>query len=262
MNLFFKSAFLIVPINLIAVAVIQLELISKKTGPTIREHFDNNTLLVIAHPDDETMFFGPLIVNLVEANKDLTILCLSHGDSDNLGEQRSREMVKVAHELGSRAKLEIITDERLSDGLITEWDADIASEYIHKYLMSTGTKTTVVTFDSYGVSGHPNHNSVYNALEMLRGRLRDLNGRVYHLKSVSMIRKYISFFDALANYLPRLTFGSKSTGEKQITVALNFKQYRRLRKLLALHDSQMVWFRRLYSVFSRYMFINDYILAS
>lgn len=37
-------------------------------------------LLVIAHPDDECMFFGPILVHLLEANKKFVyVLCLSAG---------------------------------------------------------------------------------------------------------------------------------------------------------------------------------------
>ncbi len=37
------------------------------------------TLLITAHPDDEAMFFGPLIANLVQYNNDIILLCLSQG---------------------------------------------------------------------------------------------------------------------------------------------------------------------------------------
>lgn len=36
-------------------------------------------LLVTAHPDDECMFFAPTVLNLVESNVDVHLLCLSTG---------------------------------------------------------------------------------------------------------------------------------------------------------------------------------------
>jgi N-acetylglucosaminylphosphatidylinositol deacetylase len=36
-------------------------------------------LLVIAHPDDETMFFAPSLVSLHELGVSVRILCLSNG---------------------------------------------------------------------------------------------------------------------------------------------------------------------------------------
>jgi N-acetylglucosaminylphosphatidylinositol deacetylase len=50
-----------------------------------------NILYVIAHPDDEAMFFVPSIIQLREKN-DLYILCLSNGNFDGLGKTREKEM--------------------------------------------------------------------------------------------------------------------------------------------------------------------------
>jgi hypothetical protein len=42
----------------------------------------NRLLLVIAHPDDEVMFFGPVLINLIKQMKNrVYILCLSPGKS-------------------------------------------------------------------------------------------------------------------------------------------------------------------------------------
>lgn len=39
----------------------------------------NRLLLIIAHPDDEAMFFSPLLIFAKEKNIDVSILCLSTG---------------------------------------------------------------------------------------------------------------------------------------------------------------------------------------
>jgi len=44
-------------------------------------HNDSNSLLVIAHPDDESMFFIPFI----RQQSNMEILCLSNGGYDGLG---------------------------------------------------------------------------------------------------------------------------------------------------------------------------------
>jgi LmbE family N-acetylglucosaminyl deacetylase len=41
----------------------------------------DRVLLVIAHPDDEAMFFGPILQRLAAHGTDLRILCLSTGAS-------------------------------------------------------------------------------------------------------------------------------------------------------------------------------------
>jgi LmbE family N-acetylglucosaminyl deacetylase len=42
--------------------------------------FLGRTLLVIAHPDDESMFFVPTIDGLVASNREVFVLCLSTGN--------------------------------------------------------------------------------------------------------------------------------------------------------------------------------------
>ena len=36
-------------------------------------------LLITAHPDDECMFFAPIIITLTQANVEVVLLCLSEG---------------------------------------------------------------------------------------------------------------------------------------------------------------------------------------
>ncbi len=58
--------------------------------------------LLIAHPDDEAMFFAPTVLALTrpETGNHVKILCLSTGNADGLGETRRRELVKSAMLLG------------------------------------------------------------------------------------------------------------------------------------------------------------------
>lgn len=37
------------------------------------------TLIITAHPDDETMFFAPVILTLLKQGCRVTVLCLSNG---------------------------------------------------------------------------------------------------------------------------------------------------------------------------------------
>jgi N-acetylglucosaminylphosphatidylinositol deacetylase len=54
---------------------------------------------VIAHPDDEAMFFVPSIRRLREHNK-LYLLCLGNGDGAGLGRIREKELIQSAKYLG------------------------------------------------------------------------------------------------------------------------------------------------------------------
>jgi N-acetylglucosaminylphosphatidylinositol deacetylase len=69
--------------------------------PTVR---NKRICLLIAHPDDEAMFFSPTVLALTrpETGNHVKILCLSTGNADGLGETRKKELVKSAMLLGVR----------------------------------------------------------------------------------------------------------------------------------------------------------------
>ncbi len=58
-------------------------------------------LLVIAHPDDETMFFGPTLLGLCrQRGADVHLLCLSNGDYRQKGRVRKKELYRACTVLG------------------------------------------------------------------------------------------------------------------------------------------------------------------
>ena len=58
-------------------------------------------LLVMAHPDDETMFFGPTILNLSrQEDTKVFLLCLSTGDYRKQGLVRKKELYAACGILG------------------------------------------------------------------------------------------------------------------------------------------------------------------
>lgn len=69
--------------------------------------------------------------------------------------------------------------------------------------------------------------------------------KIFTLSSVNTFRKYMFIFDLL----PSLLFSSN-------WFILKFSDYKLVQLAMAQHKSQMVWFRRLYVLFSRYMLIN------
>ena len=74
---------------------------SSNAFPTLR---GKRVVLLIAHPDDEAMFFAPTVVALTHPDRGnhLKILCLSNGNAEGLGERRRVELVQSAEVLGVR----------------------------------------------------------------------------------------------------------------------------------------------------------------
>lgn len=75
--------------------------------PTLR---NRSVCLLIAHPDDEAMFFAPSVLALTrpEAGNHVKILCLSTGDADGLGETRRRELQRSGVLLGLRGEEDVL----------------------------------------------------------------------------------------------------------------------------------------------------------
>jgi len=122
---------------------------------------NKNVLLVTAHPDDECMFFTPMLTALQHAN--LHILCLSTGNADGLGEKRVNELIKSAAVFGIPAnRTWCVDDPRLQDGMKQHWDTNAIVSHVTR-AVDAFRIDFVITFDDYGISGHPNHIAVAHA---------------------------------------------------------------------------------------------------
>ncbi len=121
-------------------------------------------LIVIAHPDDETIFFFPTINALISKSIKVNILCLSNGNYYNLGKVREQEMQNLCNHL-KLSSVEMINNDKLKDDLLLSWDTQIVANEISSYIQRNENKIgAIFTFDSKGVSKHPNHISVFNGI--------------------------------------------------------------------------------------------------
>lgn len=72
---------------------------------------EKDILLITAHPDDEAMFFLPMIKAMKNRFK-IHLLCLSSGNADGLGEKRTQELADCTQYLGIQRHT-IVNDENL-----------------------------------------------------------------------------------------------------------------------------------------------------
>lgn len=149
------------------------------------------------------------------------------------------------------------------------------------------TIDVLITFDSGGISSHPNHISLYHGarhfVASLTANRPGWAGPVdmYTLKSVNVARKYAGIMDVFAT-LPTTALdvwrgaGSRQGGGNNKGSSGKDKDGRRRPAALVFmhgfgaggwatareamtraHVSQMVWFRWGWITISRYMFMND-----
>ncbi|KAK5969375.1 hypothetical protein GCK32_010946 [Trichostrongylus colubriformis] len=196
-------------------------------------------LLVIAHPDDETMFFAPVLRALSAANHRVFILCVSNGNFEGLGKIRGRELQEAVQFLGvTSSDVTVLDYDAFPDG--GQWD--------HQALSNVLSVDCVLSFDAGGVSGHTNHSSCFEALQdaYTRGVIPE-DVQIFVLDSVPLLRKYTGIFDAPFS-VARSPFQYFAKGRD---IAAAWRAMRR-------HRSQFVWFRFLYMIFSRYICINTF----
>ncbi|KAM0671210.1 hypothetical protein CWI42_090250 [Ordospora colligata] len=184
-------------------------------------------LLLIAHPDDESMFFAPTLLSL---GRDVDILCLSNGNKYGKGKIREKELKNVAESVQAR-----VTISSFSDG--GDWSKTMVCMYIAKHYLLRPFDV-LITFDKYGVSGHKNHISCYEGARLF---LRTFKIQGLCLESKGIFRKY--FIDIIAG---------------KISCAVPFKMYMKPVKMMLMHESQMEWYRYIYVFLSNFMSYNDF----
>lgn len=244
------------PLIIVGVVVTQLlalyfvyVLVADVKAPFSRPIPCSRFLIVTAHPDDETMFFGPFIASEVEQNSELHLLCLSRGNYCGDGETRTQELMAAVDRLGVPSKQVTVLDwPHFADNPKSMWKIGDIREVILDYCCGRPQIEAIVTFDGYGVSGHLNHICVSEAV---RGMLDDsqFTQRVFMLESVPLLRKYCRVIEEI--------WSSKWPSE--FRYRLNADQAEKVQWALSAHVTQMVWFRRLYKLFSRYMRVNTFV---
>lgn len=220
------------------------------------EWANTNITVAIAHPDDEVMFFGPTMNRLSHPhnNNTVSIVCFSAGNAEGLGEVRKLEMAKSAEHLQVLSEhLTIFDDEKLPDSMDVDWDV----QYLAELLENTVKTDKLVTFDRKGISDHPNHKCLHDAAKLWKSQ--SSSRRVWTLTTVPIYRKYIANIDSLISYFVERQL-LQTHSENEILVIAQQAEYQRTKRIMSAdHRSQMKWFRYLWIVFSRYMYVNNLV---
>ncbi|KII84272.1 hypothetical protein PLICRDRAFT_32348 [Plicaturopsis crispa FD-325 SS-3] len=234
-------------------------------------------LLVTAHPDDEVFFFAPTLIDLHKQGVETHSLCLSNGNADGLGSVRLEELDRSLDVLGvDKARRGVVESPHLQDNITAAWDLRAVADAVKPYVLKHGI-TTILTFDTQGVSSHPNHIAIPLGLaHLLTSPAFALSlrpspvPRLYSLGTVPLPNKYIgpiaailAKFDIGVAALMR-RFGWDAPVDANLGLDMHVfvsgrDDYLRSLGAVKAHASQLVWFRWLYAAFSRYMWVNEWV---
>ncbi|XP_060768577.1 N-acetylglucosaminyl-phosphatidylinositol de-N-acetylase isoform X5 [Neoarius graeffei] len=179
----------------------------------------------------------------------------SKGIYDWTGTSR-RSFVSLNAMVASGQKKELQDDPKI------EWSIALTASLILKHITTYSINlvcrpneitwdylSQVLTFDEGGVSGHANHIAIYKALGHLAfvGRIPE-GCQVLSLHTISILRKYLSLFELPISWLLPSSF----------CCIIGPNEYKKAKEAMLHHRSQLLWFRRLYILFSRYMYINTF----
>lgn len=204
-------------------------------------------LFLTAHPDDEIMFLSPTLKKLTSLNFKTKILCLSNGNYDGIGKLREEEFNTVSKSLHMEDN-QIIDHPKLQDNITSLWDYNLVAEQIKKYLDNNQDIGTIITFDEYGVTKHPNHISVYFGLETLikqnRKEFKERKINVYLFDSFSPLTQYTFIWPFFNLYFKEFSIFDYS-------FSFSWKH-------MVLYKSQFNIPRRFHVVFSGYTYCNSF----
>merc|ERR1712093_611439 len=159
--------------------------IARSRFPKLR---NKRICLLIAHPDDEAMFFAPTLLALTspDLGNHVKILCLSSGDADGLGETRKKELVKSGMALGLRKEDDVFVVESpdFPDSMTTAWD----KQKIATLLSSAFAPNLISLF-------HGARHFISSLIHNRPGWGSPVD--LYSLSTVNVVRKYTSFFDSI-----------------------------------------------------------------
>ncbi|KAN0077483.1 putative deacetylase LmbE-like domain containing protein [Elaphomyces granulatus] len=162
-----------------------------------------SVLLVVAHPDDECLFFGPSILNVWAEDRSVgrALLVLSSGDYDGLGEVRRKEVKESCDTLGVSTDRCVVLDHRdLQDDPKKWWKEAVVEGMLKKYVDSWHIDL-IITFDEGGISGHINHKAVNAGVRKYISE-NEHHPPAYAVQTKMLPRKYSSLIDLIPTSLP------------------------------------------------------------
>jgi N-acetylglucosaminylphosphatidylinositol deacetylase len=225
-------------------------------------------LLVIAHPDDESMFFAPTVVAAVHSGARVHVLSLTDGAGGGCPRVRARELAEAVAALGARpADARVAAVRGVRDGLREVWDGAAAAAAVSAAAARARARA-VVTFDARGVTGHANPVAAAAAARAARAADPGASWALWELRSAPLWRRFLG---PLGDGGCARRGGGRAPweqgegtrgdvvarpGDDVVVRGRGLCPCARAHAGMRAHASQYVWFRRLWVVFATLSYVN------
>lgn len=175
----------------------------------------------------------------------------------------------------------------LPDSQSESWDPEVVAAVVDGHISQIQHQhenhcpdvcqvNAIFTFDSYGISGHPNHKDTFQGMKLVKEKHPKL--QIYTLQSYTssiggVILKYLGPIHLLRRWLIKIMSdqlqllheeGNESTSGNNTVISMTNLRPWRTWLAMSLHQSQWVpikyWFRKLHILLSDYTYHNKFIL--
>lgn len=238
-------------------------------------------LLVFAHPDDESFTCGGTIPKYVKAGWSVDLICATRGEVGNcddcgdvtpeqLGDIRQKELERAATLLGVSS----ITFLGYKDGtLANETPGELEDKIYRK--MEELIPDCVITFDTTGISNHPDHIKLCYATTFSFQKYaffiqKKLEGTKEYNEEAAPKLYYACVPETVVSYLkkkkvfPEESFGKPWVGteDKLVTTAIDLTGFKTIKKnALLCHKSQKEDVDRFYSLANNPLNSTEYFIC-
>lgn len=215
-------------------------------------------LLIFAHPDDESFSCGGTVAKYVKAGWDVHLLCATRGergetgpfgtlDPKALGVIRQKEVQQAANLLG----IHTVSFLDYIDGTLAARTPGDIEDFVYRKMLET-IPDAVITFDTTGVSNHPDHiklcySTTYAFQKYAAWVIDQLEDRADKNEDILPKLYYVCMPESIATYLkkqkniPKELFNKPwiGTPDERITTVIDIGKFAGVKKkALAAHVSQ------------------------
>ena len=190
-------------------------------------------LLVVAHPDDETIFFGALLLS--RRKRPWHVVCVTDADAEGMGRRRHRQFIRACKLLGV-ARVECLG---FPDIFEQRLDLEQLEERLTSF-MYPSCPTEVFTHGVLGEYGHPHHQDVSFAVHTVFHDRCPVYSSAYNCFPDLLVRLTRARFEMKAHILSEI-YGSETTRFANLLPATSCEGFTRvgIREIRALYT----WFR-------------------